>query len=887
MKSQTFEISFDLKAEDYPTMDLKKSNSKKIIALGAPLLKEFIQEPLNVPLQLVDFRKPLKETEGAPIGIGVIVAMASRPIKKGTKIGTYRGERADDKNIQTLYPKAEVEDMNAYSFLIKAAKSGEPEESVYAHSKGNFARFINHNGSDPNLTITVDPKTSDISIFANRILDPGEQLTFNYGPKYTMGQTPYYIPSSLNHLHPANFYKHNKPYYDLEHPRLLDEKTKMVLGIQSDYVLLSKWAALLFAGGNHASIETDYVKRLPLIELQYDNEKKLLHILTKQHHITPLHFAAAIQDRAAFNLLLAANVDVLARTHDHLDIFQILLNTHRNQVKFIEYAKCITEKIQEKKLEHIELGFTESKHFIQRLLERNWHNALRSFSQRMYFKTVVVDHLDVIHLLLRNKQFHLLDTLLNSNLKRFITFNCKQLTVIYNEFEKSKVYEQDSKALSAVTLSILEITKFSGLRKNKLIQQIVADAQEQSTVGVTDRLSSSGRKIKNKNHFGDTASSEPLKRLKKPTKKSIPPVKRKNPPKKVLLKDNKKRKEKILSAPAPKETPALIVPLPPPKASLKVKRKNILEPLKANKKLKEKTLSAPVPQETLALIVPSHVTATPAIVLPLPTEALELQLPPPPPVETAFDSLTACIPWSFDISLLAPPQPMIPEIKSELTPTIQSDTFAETTTAQIYNPDLEALQRLFKTNMAFRENFNKEAKRLQLAGLQLKYSAIELAPLDNPNSFVKSLCHSLRTYLAKGWPLSQFIRRGMLDLTSCKTLIARCSHRCLAEIYLSLVALPLASNEANKAILDECLPLVLDKKKHKTKCEKPRRPCTSTKTRGDSSFLQPLPSLSPPLSTTTYQESTKMGLTLFKSPNDETPAMPTTNLTAGKTTPPP
>ncbi len=56
---------------------------------------------------------------------------------------------------------------------------------IDAKEKGNFTRFINHS-YQPNLTsrwIIVDG-IAHIIFFANRLIMPGEQLTYDYGPYY-------------------------------------------------------------------------------------------------------------------------------------------------------------------------------------------------------------------------------------------------------------------------------------------------------------------------------------------------------------------------------------------------------------------------------------------------------------------------------------------------------------------------------------------------------------------------------------------------------------------------------------------------------------------------------------------------------------------------------
>jgi SET domain-containing protein len=64
----------------------------------------------------------------------------------------------------------------------------EPHDTPWvidAREKGNFTRFINHS-YEPNLTAKwiISGGVAHIILFANRLIYPGEQLTYDYGPKY-------------------------------------------------------------------------------------------------------------------------------------------------------------------------------------------------------------------------------------------------------------------------------------------------------------------------------------------------------------------------------------------------------------------------------------------------------------------------------------------------------------------------------------------------------------------------------------------------------------------------------------------------------------------------------------------------------------------------------
>jgi SET domain-containing protein len=56
---------------------------------------------------------------------------------------------------------------------------------IDAKEKGNFTRFINHS-YEPNLTSRwiIFDGIAHIILFANRLIREGEQLTYDYGPKY-------------------------------------------------------------------------------------------------------------------------------------------------------------------------------------------------------------------------------------------------------------------------------------------------------------------------------------------------------------------------------------------------------------------------------------------------------------------------------------------------------------------------------------------------------------------------------------------------------------------------------------------------------------------------------------------------------------------------------
>jgi len=113
---------------------------------------------------------PLTETEWAvfkPSSIHGTGGFARKAIPRGTRVIEYIGEKIDKK--ESL---RQCEGNNEYIFALNE------REDLNGNVSWNPARFINHSCS-PNC----DAELIDghIWIIANRDVDPGEELTFNYG----------------------------------------------------------------------------------------------------------------------------------------------------------------------------------------------------------------------------------------------------------------------------------------------------------------------------------------------------------------------------------------------------------------------------------------------------------------------------------------------------------------------------------------------------------------------------------------------------------------------------------------------------------------------------------------------------------------------------------
>ena len=109
----------------------------------------------------------------ALVGYGVY---STKRIPELTYIGEYTGVVKRRERRKDRY--------NDYIFGYIVGPSDTPWV-IDASKKGNFTRFINHSFS-PNLTSRwiIHENVCHVILFANRLILPGEQLTYDYGPYY-------------------------------------------------------------------------------------------------------------------------------------------------------------------------------------------------------------------------------------------------------------------------------------------------------------------------------------------------------------------------------------------------------------------------------------------------------------------------------------------------------------------------------------------------------------------------------------------------------------------------------------------------------------------------------------------------------------------------------
>ena len=106
---------------------------------------------------------------------------AARPIRKGTRIIEYVGEKISQKEADRRYDDASMKRHHTFLFALDSGKV------IDAAVGGNDARFINHS-CDPNCQAVEEGDR--IFIEAIRGIAPGEELYYDYAYERSSATTP-------------------------------------------------------------------------------------------------------------------------------------------------------------------------------------------------------------------------------------------------------------------------------------------------------------------------------------------------------------------------------------------------------------------------------------------------------------------------------------------------------------------------------------------------------------------------------------------------------------------------------------------------------------------------------------------------------------------------
>jgi len=113
--------------------------------------------------------KPLITVQRSSVhGSGVF---AARPIKKGTRIIEYTGERVTHAQADGRYEDKDEKDNHTFLFIV------DRKTVIDAGVDGNDARFINHS-CDPNCESVIEGRR--VFIEAIRNIAAGEELAYDY-----------------------------------------------------------------------------------------------------------------------------------------------------------------------------------------------------------------------------------------------------------------------------------------------------------------------------------------------------------------------------------------------------------------------------------------------------------------------------------------------------------------------------------------------------------------------------------------------------------------------------------------------------------------------------------------------------------------------------------
>lgn len=118
-----------------------------------------------VPMPVVSPNKPYRVGKSRT-GLGLF---ATKPIKKGKKIIRYKGPLIDNDEAEKLDNK----------YLFEVSKKW----TINGAARSNIARYGNHS-CKPNAESDVSAKKRRVVIRAIRDIEPGEEITYDYGEDY-------------------------------------------------------------------------------------------------------------------------------------------------------------------------------------------------------------------------------------------------------------------------------------------------------------------------------------------------------------------------------------------------------------------------------------------------------------------------------------------------------------------------------------------------------------------------------------------------------------------------------------------------------------------------------------------------------------------------------
>jgi SET domain-containing protein len=126
-------------------------------------------------------RRTPVDLEVRPSGLHGLGVFALVPIRKGTRVIEYLGERVSHQEADRRYDDKDAGDNHTFLFIV------DEDTVIDAGVNGNEARFVNH-GCDPNCESVIE--AGRVFIEAIRAIAPGEELTYDYQIQREPGDPP-------------------------------------------------------------------------------------------------------------------------------------------------------------------------------------------------------------------------------------------------------------------------------------------------------------------------------------------------------------------------------------------------------------------------------------------------------------------------------------------------------------------------------------------------------------------------------------------------------------------------------------------------------------------------------------------------------------------------
>ncbi|MDR3477209.1 MAG: SET domain-containing protein-lysine N-methyltransferase [Gammaproteobacteria bacterium] len=217
---------------------------------------------------------------------------------------------------------------DAYVYRIDETKP----EYIDGKTAGNISRFVNHSDSH-NCSFIV--QNNKVFIKTLRLIQPGEQLTVNYGPNYWKGIDRIYLNTHDNWETPAERYQAHENHYQTLGKAKLDAATKAFIQktlncSNPDAILVPRLTHthLPILVRNHRGIlPQQYNLTLFHVYCHQSNLKMMQNLLSSEHTNTDLQCSKGM---TALSYIIQGN----ASEPNKINALELIFNNRRPKVTF-------------------------------------------------------------------------------------------------------------------------------------------------------------------------------------------------------------------------------------------------------------------------------------------------------------------------------------------------------------------------------------------------------------------------------------------------------------------------------------------------------------------------------------------------------------------------